>query len=193
MRTHFCLYCPHCEELMKSTTAPASYGNPIKTCPKCGKPYIDPNCTEPALKKYKPLSFRNHLLTSFSGAATLSFFVALLSSIAIKDTSIQWLIFGISTVILSFVIFLHLIRSQKEIEKERLKMWQESDQRLRNPKHATALKLYGYSVPAQYLPSRYWEQKDSFSLPGATISSPGSYGKKEQNPKPHMPGGSDKY
>ena len=121
----------------------------------------------------------------------MAFLIALAASLVVRDNTIRWLVFGIAVLLCIPLFFFWCLRTQKQSEKKRLKRWQESDQRLRDPKYAATLKLYGYLVPAQYLPPEYWEKKDALSLPGAIVESPGSF--KKRNLKPHMPSGSEKY
>ncbi len=110
----------------------------------------------------------------------------MLASIAVKDNSILWLIFGVGIPVFSLLLFLRRMLSRKKIEKLRMKTWQESDQRLRKSRYAVALKLYGYLVPAQYFPHRYWEKKDSLTFPGIIEST--RFGEK-RNQKPNRPSG----
>ena len=191
MSTHHYFYCPHCEQLMKSTAHPVNYGNPIQQCPACGKPYIDPFYTEPALRKYTPLSTRHLLQDSLYGGGGAALLITLAAALVVKGSAIRWIIFGIAALLCIPFFFFWCLKTQKQSEENRLKRWQESDQRLRNPNYAATLQFYGYKVPAQYLPSEYWKEKESLSLPGAIVESPGSF--KKRNLTPHMPNGSDKY
>ncbi len=178
-------YCPHCKEEIRRSDPPDSH-IPLKTCRECGKHYIDHYCSEPALRPYKPLPVWYHLLTSCYNGVLLSVLATMLASIAVKDSSIRWLIFGVGVPIFFSLLFLRRMRSREKIEKERMKTWQESDRRLRRSRYAVALKLYGYLVPAQYLPHRYWEKTDSFTFPGVTVRD--SFGTK-RNQKPKKPNG----
>lgn len=178
-------YCPHCSQSIRSSDPPDSH-IPLKTCSKCRKHYIDPSCSEPALRPYKPLPVWYHLLTSCHNGACLSLLATMLASIAVKDSSVRWLIFGVGIPVFSLLLFLRRMLSRKKIEKLRMQTWQESDQRLRKSRYAVALKLYGYLVPAQYLPSRYWENTDSLTFPGIIAST--RFGEK-RNQKPNRPSG----
>lgn len=178
-------YCPHCSQSIRTSDPPGSH-IPLKTCTKCGKHYIDPSCSEPALRPYKPLPVWYHLLISCQNGALLSFFATMFASIAIKDNSIRWLIFGVGIPVFSLLLFLWRMHSRKKSEELRLQTWQKSDQRLRKSRYAVALKLYGYLVPAQYLPSRYWEKADSLTFPGIIEST--RFGEK-RNQKPNKPSG----
>ena len=178
-------YCPHCSQSIRTSDPPGSH-IPIKTCSQCGKHYIDPSCSEPALRPYKPLPVWYHLLISCQNGALLSFFATMFASIAIKDSSVRWLIFGVGIPVFSLLLFLWRMHSRKKSEELRLQTWQKSDQRLRKSRYAVALKLYGYLVPAQYLPHRYWEKKDSLTFPGIIEST--RFGEK-RNQKPNRPSG----
>lgn len=178
-------HCPHCKEIIE-TPNPSDLYIPLKTCSECGKHYIDHFCSEPALRPYKPLPVWYHLLTSCYNGVLLSILAVLLASIAVKNSSIRWLIFGVGIPVFFSLLFLRRMRSREKIEKLRLQRWQESDRRLRNPKYATTLKLCGYLVPAQYLPHRYWERADALSFPGIIVSD--SFGKRKME-KPKKPSG----
>ena len=178
-------FCPHCKRTIRAQDPPSTH-IPLKTCLICGKHYIDPFCSEPALRKYSPLPVWNHLLSSFSSGIISSFLLTLLATTIVDAASTRWLIFGLGACIVFSLSLLHRMLSRQKSEKVRLETWQESDRRLRDPKYAITLKLYGYHVPAQYLPSGYDEQKNSLSLPGITVSD--SFGKKK-NPPPKNPNG----
>lgn len=178
-------YCPHCSQSIR-TSDPLDLHIPLKTCAKCGKHYIDHLCSEPALRPYKPLPVWYHLLISCYNGVLLSLLATMLASIAVKDSSVRWLIFGVGIPVFSLLLFLRRMLSRKKIEELRMQTWQESDQRLRKTRYAVALKLYGYLVPAQYLPHRYWEKKDSLTFPGITVWD--NFGTK-RNQKPKKPSG----
>lgn len=187
----YVLHCPHCDALIESTNHPVSYGNPIKICPKCRRQYIDPNCTEPALRPYKPLSVTHRLKASLSGGFAFAGFVAILVYFITKDNRLGLTIWGIGTPLCWLFSFLLSLHTQKKREKGRYQRWQESNQRLRNPKYAYSLKYYGYHVPAQYLPADFPHDPAALTYLGATVESYTS--RKEKNPKPHMPDGSEFY
>ena len=188
---HYYFYCPHCEQLIKSTVHPVNYGTPVRQCPACGKSYIDPFCTEPALRKYTPLSTQHLLQDSFYGGIGAAVLITLAATFVVKDSTTRWIILGTAILLCIPLFFLWCLKTKKQSEEERLKRWRESDQRLRDPNYAATLQLFGYKVPAQYLPPEFWKKEELLSLPSAIVEPPGSF--KKRNLKPHMPTGSDKY
>ena len=185
------LYCPYCNRVLESTNHPVSYGNPLKQCPHCTKTYIDPYCSEPALREYKPLSIKHQFWTNISSGITLAGLIAIIVFLISKNNRLGCLIWGIGTPIFWLLSFSYSLLTQKKREPRRLKTWQESDQRLRNSEYAAILANYGYSVPAQYLPPDFKVNRNAFPYHGATVAM--STSDKKHNPPPHMPNGSEFY
>lgn len=184
----YILYCPHCRRVTETTNHPVSYGSPLRTCAHCGKAYIDPNCTEPALRDYVPCPSRPQLLRSLTGGITCSGLIAIVTALISQNDRLGLLIWAVGSPILFLTIFCCLRLTQRKREPRRLRVWVESDQRLRDPEYASILANYGYRVPSRYLPSG---SRTAAFCPGATVET--STSGKLQNPPPHMPDGSDFY
>lgn len=185
------LYCPYCSRVVETTNHPVSYGNPLKQCPHCSKTYIDPYCTEPALREYKPLSVKHQFWTNIPSGVTFAGIIAIIVFLISKNNRLGCLIWGIGTPIFWLLSFSYTLLTQKKCELCRLKTWQESDRRLRSPKYASILANYGYSVPARYLPSEFKANRAVSPYQGATVAT--STSGKKRNPPPHMPNGSEFY
>lgn len=190
MHANSYLYCPYCGFHLETTTHPVSYGNPIKTCPQCSTRYIDPFCSEPALRPYKPLSAPRQLWSALGDGFLLAVIAAVIAEFACGSTTTALTVAGVVFPVGSVLCFLRHLSTHKKTEARRLARWQESDKRLRDPKYAAALKLNGYHVPPQYLPSGYWQDRETLTYRRVTVKD--SFGTKK-NPPLHMPSSSEHY
>lgn len=151
--------CPHCKRVVKHTNSLTKYssGSPLRTCPYCGNPYIDPDCEEPALSPYKPLGLTACIGTAvvsglFFGVATILIIFAVgylggLYNIEKVHAAISSVL-GIIWCILSFAF---KYKGLKTENRERRRLWEESDVRLQNLEYAEMLKDAGFKVPEKYL------------------------------------------
>lgn len=152
MPYYYYSYCPYCDRrLTRGKTSLKTSGPPIKKCPECGKTYCDPNCFEPALTPYKPLSLPQLLRSSLA----FGFLSALLAfAIATFFTESLGSVCTVAAIAFAagfLFYFLFLLLRRNSIEERRLKQWQESDRRLRDPNYAARLKNAGFEVPSHYL------------------------------------------
>jgi len=185
------LSCPHCDHVIESTRNLIRYGNPINDCPACGKKYINSYCTEPALRPYKPRTVLHQFQIGASAALLLALAVGLIVDL-LSDNTTSWICAGGTFLVGTPLCFLWCLLTRDRGEEPRLKCWQESDRRLRDPKYAAALKFYGYNVPPKYLPYDYQKYRKELTYPGATLETSYSF-KKKRNPPPRMPNGSEHY
>lgn len=174
MLSFYAFYCPYCKHHLSSTNHPNSYGTPLKLCPKCGKTYLDSYCTEHALKEYRPVTpLKRALSAGFLSLFPAALLGALVSGIA-QSNSAFWLPFGIAFLAFWIFLFARAARNRERIEQRRLKEWQESDKRLRDPSYATILENFGYKVPSRYLPPNFTPDPDSLPYQAAWVRKPGS-------------------
>lgn len=157
MSIYYNSYCPHCGHTLNRDMGISSKysGSPIRSCPKCSKIYCDPRYFEPALEPYK----RYSLLRQFFGALPLAFaitvFVLFLVYSITRSDHIAWILGAVSLGISWLLFFFYSIKKRRIIEEKRLKEWQESDQRLRDPNYAALLKSARFDVPSRYLPENF--------------------------------------
>lgn len=170
MAANYSYRCPYCNHHIETLSSPVGYESPLKKCPKCNKTYVDPYSEELALNPYQPQSVLKILLSSIPhgiGTAVLIGFIAFLIT---KSDAVGLLFLGVSSVVCWLLWFLFSILTRSKEEAQRLKKWQESEQRLKNPKYAFTLKALGYSVPAQYLPSNFTQDPQSEPYQRAKVS-----------------------
>lgn len=151
--------CPHCHAVVgrENSWTKGSEGCPLRTCPNCGKTYIDTNCEEPALRPYKPFGLVACAVTAIVGACAAA--LALMLLIFAVGYFSGW--YGIAFVHVwvsaalggAYGVFSFLFRKKylDEENAQKWKAWQESDARLQNPEYARILKNTGFRVPAKYL------------------------------------------
>lgn len=187
----YVLYCPHCSCKATSTNHPVSYGDPRKHCPHCNKIYIDPYCTEPALRDYRPLTVWHQLKTSLPTGIMLAALIAIAAELFTQNSQFACLVWGIGTPVFWLLSFLLFLLTQRRHECFRLKTWQESDHRLRDPKYAAILARSGYQVPGRYLSSDFQASPTSLHVPCAAVKTSTSF--KKRTPPPYMPTGSEFY
>lgn len=154
--------CPYCNMVVsrENTLTKDSSGCPLRTCPNCGKMYIDTNCDEPALRPYKPFGLVACFVTAIIGAWFVGF-GALLLIFAIGYFSGWYSItdFHVKIAIAiggAYGIFSFLFRAinLKKENAEKLRKWKESEARLQNPEYANLLCRSGFPVPTKYLRSK---------------------------------------
>ena len=156
--TYYKFKCPYCKAVVgrENSFTKDSYGCPLRTCPKCGKVYIDKYCKEPALKPYKAKKLINCAVGSiFSGINTIVivFIICLLIKYFVIDYSlILYLCVSIiAGIIYSIFDFTYQKKNLKNFNDKSLKLWNESDTRLQNSEYAKILSSAGFKVPSKYL------------------------------------------
>lgn len=149
--------CTNCGSTL-SINAPGSayfYGSPIRSCPKCGRQYLDKNYHEIEIDGIQKTDISNKgaaglLIGSLAAAVIFGvLFIFFLSRGRLHFGTL------IATVISLLIFIFGLVDAikiksgskQKELEKEH----QQSILRLQNKEYAHTLKKLGYQVPEKYL------------------------------------------
>ena len=157
--------CPHCHAVVshENSLTKGSQGCPLRTCPNCGKPYIDTNCDEPALRPYKPFGLFACIMTSIVGswfvgfgALLLIFAVGYFSGWYSVTDFHMWIAVVIGGAYGIFSFCFRVANLKKENE-EKFKKWKESEKRLQDPNYANLLCRAGFPVPAKYLNNETYE------------------------------------
>lgn len=155
--THYKVKCPHCKYILRYTKTES--GSPFGICPKCGQPYVDRDCYEPALKPHKKETTFQILLMSAWGAAFVGigvvmayFILFLMSSEMAFSNTIAGGLFIASFCAAAIFFFKRFNESRDEDDARSLKEWEASDARLKNRDYALAVAKLGFDVPDRYLP-----------------------------------------
>lgn len=150
--------CPHCKKVVSRVNSLTRYssGNPFRVCPHCGGTYVDTDCTEPALTKYKELGMTACIVVALFNWLFIAFGAMLVIAIGYFGSFYEFDVLHLYlSVGIGAVAAIWLFKSKraglKEENKERYRLWQESDARLRNYEYACALKKAGFKVPQEYL------------------------------------------
>lgn len=151
--TYYTTRCPHCGGTIQfMTKSKDSYGIPFKKCGKCGEPYIDPNCIEPATEMYEYKAKASYLVQSM----LFGFFAAIFAFFGV-DALFDFgnvIAAGAAAAVVFIAVTVIMYRTATsdydEQEAKWHKMWEESDKRLQNPEYAAALKKAGFLVPLRY-------------------------------------------
>lgn len=154
--THYTVKCPHCKYLLRATKTAS--GSPFGICPKCGQPYIDRDCYEPALKPYKKqttfqllgISAWFSILVSFGVMAVYYVLVSMSTEVDFSNT-IAGGLFIASFCVATFFVFKKLNESRGEDDARALEEWKASDARLQNKEYALSVAKLGFDVPDRYL------------------------------------------
>lgn len=161
--THYTVKCPHCKYLLRATKTAS--GSPFGTCPRCGQPYIDRDCYEPALKPYKKQTTFQLLWASALGAFLFGagvmmvyYILVSLSSEMNFNNTIAGGLFVSSFCAATIFIYKKFNESRNEDDARALEEWKASDARLQNKEYALSVAKLGFDVPDRYL------QKDT--MPG---------------------------
>lgn len=170
MAANYSYRCPYCKHHIKTTSAPVRFESPLKPCPKCSKIYVDPYSEELALKPYRPQPTSKILLSCIPYGIGSAVFIGFIAFLITKSNSIGLLFLGVSSVACWLLWSLFSILTRNKEDARRLKKWQESEQRLKNPNYASSLKNLGYHVPVQYLPSGFKPSPESAPYQRAKVS-----------------------
>lgn len=151
--------CPRCGESIGQPSKYQPYGSPVRVCKTCEQTYLDDSYIELALYKKNMYQVRRIDKSSLF-AAFLSFVVIILMFWALFAGSIKFLpFFGgflIQLVIFAVAAFVVLngLQNYSRLIKKQERERSASENRLRDPKYAWALKEIGYQVPEKYLKDR---------------------------------------
>ena len=162
MRIRESTYCPHCHyslQFMVRTPSTYSKGCPIKICPNCHKKFMDMRCKEQALRPYHKIDYFMNLFYSLCisvGGSIFAFFAIAIIAEEEKATTAFMIYFIVAT----FIPYLLMCITQNKNSDYFMKLWQESDARLRNVEYAKMLANAGFKVPKHYLPEGF-EPKSS--------------------------------
>lgn len=192
MAAFYIFTCPYCDHLLKQEELVCEIGNPFKTCPKCGKTYLDPYCTEPALRDYRPNTLLQQVRKALIYGLFPGFILVMLVGLVFRPDCPEWLIFVLAIPLSWFAVFTLLLFNRRKLERSRRKRWRASDQRLRDPKYAVRLSLCGYHVPRRYLPSDFSPGQSSPPYRSAIVQKSGDF-RKKKSLKPVSPSGTDYY
>lgn len=154
--THYTVKCPHCKYLLRATKTAS--GSPFGTCPRCGQPYIDRDCYEPALKPYKKQTTFQLLWASAwvaflfgAGVIMVYYILVSLSSEMNFNNTIAAGLFASSFCAATIFIFKKFNESRNEDDARALEEWKASDARLQNKEYALSVAKLGFDVPDRYL------------------------------------------
>lgn len=165
--TYYKFKCPHCGKVVarENSLAADKSGCPFRTCPNCGKTYIDNHCLEPALRPYKERGILYCIGLSLLGGILFGFGVTLLFVLiaelagVLSDYSWEYGVIWLVAAVLIFVLCLiKLLNTREKNNKAEYKAWLESDARLRNVEYAKILKQAGFKVPEHY----FWDHEKDF-------------------------------
>lgn len=158
--TYYKFKCPHCGKTVgrASSLDVNTYGCPLRTCPNCGKIYIDSHCKEPALYSYKEGGIVSCIVHSIIVAlfGAMAVFIVCGIVTAVTDSfykaiePIVWIMLG-AFIAFFAVNLVYEVKHLKTSNEDALRAWKESDARLRNIEYARLLKDAGFKVPKTYL------------------------------------------
>ena len=143
---------------------------PVENLLQMQKIYIDPYCKELALEPYRPHSTSKLFWSNLFSAIGLDVFVSVVVLFAANSESIAGITFGIGFPVCWGLMFLHSLRNRKKIEQNHLKMWTDSDNRLKNSQYAVLLANLDYKVPSQYLPPDFKYASETENYKPAKVS-----------------------
>lgn len=146
--------CPHCKKVYDSgsysnalgagSAAVYRYGSPFRRCAYCSQNFVDKDYHEIAVEGIREPDTQKvstgTILISIAGAM---FSLALMNS--------DYAFFGIILLFLSVCSILHEFLTYKKRQAFLQKEKEASEQRLKNPGYALALKKLGVNVPEKYL------------------------------------------
>ena len=159
--THYKVKCPHCKAVLRYTKTAS--GSPFGTCPKCGQPYVDRECYEPALKPYKKETTASLLASSVFVGSLFSFmplaFYYICSAARGFSGAKALIVYAVAFCIITGYIFIRMNKSRDEDDARALKEWEASDARLQNKEYALAVKKLGFDVPDKYLTQNTGEKE----------------------------------
>lgn len=159
--THYKVKCPHCKTVLRYSKTAS--GSPFGTCPKCGQPYVDRECYEPALKPYKKETTASLLALSVFVGSLFSFgalmFYYICSAARGVSGAEALIVYAVAFCIITGYIFIRMNKSRDEDDARALKEWEASDARLQNKEYALAVKKAGFDVPDKYLPKNTGEKE----------------------------------
>lgn len=146
MAIRYTIICPHCKGIVESgKNRQRQYGSPIRTCPRCGRTYLDDNFAEAGLLSEKEVKERAFSWFSIIVVLMGGFFLFF----GIKELTVSLIALGIILVALGlFSIISNLKYEPSEDEKFQNEL-RESKQRLSNPQYVIALYELGYSIPSE--------------------------------------------
>ena len=149
--------CPNCKYVIQrhKPNLGTKYGCPIKTCPCCGKNYIDDDYEE-----YAAIIEKDNIRQSIEKSHRRS--IPLMALFYIGCGGVIISILNIDNFLVFFLIIVVGIAvsayqntpSESEIEREverKSAIWEESNARLRNRQYAEFLDKRGFTVPLRYL------------------------------------------
>lgn len=153
MRT---IYCSNCKKKLVSydNTNVKKYESPLKKCPKCGELYIDPRCHELAAEGIPSVEFSivSYVILSIVGALIVWRGVSLLDYVQLgMPEEVQWIMPAVLIVmgailVLGGIVEILLIKTGRKARKFD-RMYEESEERLRNAGYVRLLREHGYYVP----------------------------------------------
>jgi len=151
--------CPHCNAVVNKSNSLTKYseGSPLRVCPRCGGQYIDPECHEPALVPYKPYGVVACVTTSLVSGVFCGFAVLLILYMIgyfgelYEVSSVHVVASVVVGGIIAVLSFVSRTKGLAKENQEKLRLWNESRERLMNRDYARLLKKSGFEVPAEYL------------------------------------------
>ena len=151
--TYYTSKCPHCGAYIQfMSKSKDSYGIPFKNCAKCGAPYIDPNCIEPATESYEYKRKVGYMIHSILFALCIAIwpFFGVMALMHFENIIIPAIVGVLILAVVAFFFYRTAVSDYDEQEANWKRQWEASDKRLQNPEYAKALKKAGFTVPLRY-------------------------------------------
>lgn len=150
------LFCPNCKKKLTTydNTSIKKYESPLKKCPKCGASYLDPRCHELAAEGIPSAEFSivSYIVLAVFGALIVWRGIYLFRRMRLYvPDEVQWFIPVVLMIMGAICVFgglfeILLIKTGRKSKKfDRL--YEESEDRLRDANYVESLRELGYIIP----------------------------------------------